>query len=72
VARPERPDGETPRLDDVTSRLRRLAELSASAKPAPPPVDMSAEAISARLRECAEISALALDLQQAGQALRGK
>jgi hypothetical protein len=61
-------------LDSVDARLHRLAELSASAAPPPDLVDMSAEAISARLRECAEISALALELELAGrslEALRG-
>lgn len=60
--------GEVP--DVVDLRLRELARLSAEAPPWPPLVDMSPEAVTARLDECAEISALALDLVAAGVALR--
>ena len=51
----------------IDARLRALASLSAQAGPAPPLVDMSAAAMTARLRDCAEISALALDLLAAGE-----
>jgi hypothetical protein len=64
--------GQRPTADEVEARLRKLSELSASAPPWPHLIDMSAEAITSRLRECAEISALALHLAQAGEAARAR
>lgn len=54
----------------VTARLRKLAQLSASATSTPARIDMSASAVTMRLLECAEISALASELAKAGMHLR--
>ena len=63
-------DSDLPSAADVDARLRMLAQLSMLAPPLPPLVDMSPDAITARLLDCAEISALALDLMAAGGAIR--
>lgn len=54
----------------VDARLRLVAALSATSPPSESHVDMSPEAVTARLLECCEISALALELEAAGGALR--
>ena len=50
----------------VDARLRRVAALSRRAHPWPALVDMSREAVTARLLACSEVSALALALARAG------
>jgi hypothetical protein len=53
--------------DAVDARVRALASLSREAPPETfTTVDMSPEAVAARLRDWAEISALALELAAAG------
>ena len=52
--------------DPVDERLRALARLSAEGPAARPLVDMSPASVTARLDDCAEISALALALVEAG------
>lgn len=52
----------------VTERLRRAAELGANMGDTPA-IDMSARAVSSRLRELADVSALCLELVQLGRAL---
>jgi hypothetical protein len=54
----------------VDARLRKLSELSAAAVLRDPRIDMSAGAVTQRLLECAEISALALELEWAGEQVR--
>ena len=49
----------------VTARLRQLAELSRTAPNPPAPIDMSPAAVTTRLLECAEITALAWELATA-------
>jgi hypothetical protein len=46
------------RAEVVNARLRELAERSQKVSTAANPIDMSASAVIARLRDCAEISAL--------------
>lgn len=48
----------------VTARLRACARLSAASDPRPS-VSMSAEAVTARLIEVAEVSALCMELDRA-------
>ena len=56
--------------EEVDARLLKLSELSRDYRPTSNElVDMSGEAITARLIECAEISALAFELVAAGEAL---
>jgi hypothetical protein len=51
----------------VTARLRKAAELSQAPSAARRAVSMSAESVTRRLLECAEITALAWELQKAGE-----
>jgi hypothetical protein len=51
----------------VSARLRRLAELSQQQSPLTAAVDMSSGAVTARILDCAEISALVWELALAGQ-----
>lgn len=55
-------------VDEVDQRLRTLGRLSAAGLPPRRDVDMSPAAVTARLDECAQISALALALMAAGEA----
>jgi hypothetical protein len=64
-----RAESDAPTAAEIDARLRQLAALSRAAGPAPPLVDMSAAAVADRLLECAEISALALKLEAAGEGL---
>jgi hypothetical protein len=50
----------------VSARLRELAELSWKTPPAAHSIDRSASAVTTRLLECAEISALVWELAKAG------
>ena len=50
------------RAEVVTARLRQLARLSLEAPPSVAPIEMSSSAVTNRLLECAEISALAWQL----------
>lgn len=52
--------------DEIDARLQAVAEMSAAAWPQRAFVDMAADAVAGRLRACAEISALALELADAG------
>ena len=61
-------DTDVPDGSEVDARLRVLARMSASAPDAAPLCDMSSDAITARLLDCAEISALALALAGAAKA----
>lgn len=56
--------------EEVDAGLRALAALSREPPRAWTVVDMSPDAVDARLRECADISALALQLMRAGVGLR--
>ena len=50
--------------EDVTARLLRMSELSASGEsPMPRGVDMSPKAVTARLRDMAEVSELCRIMQ---------
>ena len=54
------------RVCAVDARLRLASRLSSQVRSWPAHVDMSPEAITDRLRTCAEISALAVSLELAG------
>lgn len=59
----------TPSPEQVTARLRRLAELSRDAQPRPA-VDDSPDAVTERLRELAELSELCARLVEIGRVAR--
>lgn len=58
-----------PTAEQVTARLRELARLSAE-QPPRPRIDMSAAAISARLRELSQLCDLCARLGELGRASR--
>lgn len=59
----------TPTREEVTARLRLAARLSMQSRPSRG-VDYSAEAVTSRLRELAEVSVLCARLVEIGAAAR--
>jgi hypothetical protein len=60
----------TPTPEQVTARLRLAADLSGT--PLPRGIDDSREAITARLRELSDVSALCMRLVEIGKAARAR